>query len=62
MKEKVIITQIKGVSDRANYQRRTLLALGLGKINRSVEKAYNPQIQGMVLSVNHLVKYIIIKH
>lgn len=62
MEEKIIITQIKGVSDRERYQRRTLLALGLGKINKTVEKAYTTQIQGMVLSISHLVKYRIIKH
>jgi large subunit ribosomal protein L30 len=30
-------------------------ALGLGRINRTVEIELTPQIQGMVRKVNHLV-------
>jgi large subunit ribosomal protein L30 len=30
-------------------------ALGLGKLNRSVEREYTPSIAGMVAVVSHLV-------
>ena len=52
---KVIITQIKSTIDRPERQKRTILALGLGKINRSVEVEKTPQIAGMINKVNHLV-------
>lgn len=52
---KVIITQIRSTIDRPERQKRTIKALGLGKINRSVEVENTPQIAGMVRKVNHLV-------
>ena len=52
---KVIITQIKSTIDRPERQKRTIKALGLGKINRSVEVENTPQIAVMVNKVNHLV-------
>lgn len=52
---KVIITQVKSTIDRPERQKRTIKALGLGKINRSVEVENTPQIAGMVKKVNHLV-------
>ncbi|MBO3700075.1 50S ribosomal protein L30 [Roseivirga sp. E12] len=52
---KVIITQTKSTIDRPQRQKRTIQALGLGKINRSVEVELTPQIAGMVNKVNHLV-------
>jgi len=41
---------------RPNDQRLTIQALGLGKINRSVEVELNPSIQGMINKVNHLIQ------
>ncbi len=52
---KVQITQLKSVIKRPERQKRTILALGLGKINRTVEVELTPQIAGMVNKVNHLV-------
>jgi large subunit ribosomal protein L30 len=52
---KVKITQIKSTIDRPEKQKLTIKALGLGKINKSVEVEYTPQIVGMVNKVNHLV-------
>jgi large subunit ribosomal protein L30 len=52
---KVKITQVRSAIDKPLVQKRTIQALGLGKINRSVEVEYTPQIQGMVRAVNHLV-------
>ena len=53
---KVKITQVRSLISRPESQRRTIKALGLGKINRSVEKELTPQIAGMINKVNHLVK------
>lgn len=53
---KVKITQVKSLIDRSQRQKDTVKALGLKKINHSVIKELNPQIQGMVDKVAHLVK------
>ena len=52
---KVIIKQVKSGIDRPARQKRTLIALGLRKLNHSVEKESTPQIMGMVRAVQHLV-------
>lgn len=53
---KVKITQIRSAIGRPERQKRTIQALGLGKINKSVEVENTPQIAGMVNKVAHLVK------
>ncbi len=52
---KVKITQFRSDIKRAERQQRTLRALGLGKVNKSVEVELTPQINGMIQKVNHLV-------
>jgi large subunit ribosomal protein L30 len=52
---KVIIKQVKSGIDRPAVQKRTLKALGLRKLNHSVEKEATPQIMGMIRAVGHLV-------
>jgi large subunit ribosomal protein L30 len=52
---KVRITQVRSTIDRPKNQKLTIEALGLGKINRTVEMELTPQIAGMVNKVNHLV-------
>ncbi len=52
---KVRITQTRSVIKRPSTQKATIKALGLGKINRSVEVELTPQIKGMINSVNHLL-------
>ncbi len=52
---KIRITQIKSVIDRSERQKRTMKALGLRKLNQSVEVEANAAIIGMVRAVNHLV-------
>jgi large subunit ribosomal protein L30 len=52
---KVKITQVRSTIDRPAVQKRTIKALGLGKLNRSVEKELNPAMQGMINSVKHLL-------
>lgn len=53
---KIKITQIKSVIDRPERQKKTMAALGLRKLNASVEVEATPQILGMVSKVNHLIK------
>jgi len=52
---RIKITQIKSVIDRNERQKRTIEALGLRKINHSVEVEATAAIIGMVRKVNHLV-------
>ena len=52
---KIKITQIKSVIDRSERQKKTIQALGLKKINHSVEVEANAASIGMVRKVNHLV-------
>jgi large subunit ribosomal protein L30 len=54
--KKIKITQVKSIIDRSERQKRTVEALGLRKINFTVEVEATPQILGMVRKVNHLVK------
>jgi len=54
--KKVKVTQVKSVIDRSERQKRTMQALGLTKMNRTVEKEATPQILGMITKVSHLVK------
>ena len=53
---KVKVTQYKSGIDRPLRQKRTLKALGLRKMNSSVEVEGTPQILGMIRAVSHLVK------
>lgn len=52
---KVKITQRRSVINRPKNQKLTIKALGLGRINKSVEVEATPQIKGMIQKVNHLV-------
>jgi len=53
---KIKITVTKGLSGHNKRQRETIKALGLWKINSSVEQEATPSILGMVVKVQHLVK------
>lgn len=52
---KIKITQVKSIIDRSERQKRTMQALGLTKMNKSVIVEANAAIIGMVRKVNHLV-------
>ena len=52
---KVRITQFRSDIKRVERQQKTLRALGLGKVNKSVEVELTPQINGKIQKVNHLV-------
>ncbi|MFK7953624.1 MAG: 50S ribosomal protein L30 [Ekhidna sp.] len=53
---KVAITQKKSTIKRPENQKRTMIALGLGKLNRTVEKELTPSIDGMIKTVSHLIE------
>jgi large subunit ribosomal protein L30 len=53
--KKIKVTQVKSVIDRSERQKKTMHALGLRKMNASVEVIATPQILGMVSKVNHLI-------
>jgi large subunit ribosomal protein L30 len=52
---KVQITQTRSTIKRPETQLRTIQALGLGRINKSVQVELTPQIAGMIRKVNHLI-------
>lgn len=53
---KVKLTQVRSSIDRSKRQKATLVALGLRRINHSVEHEVTPQIAGMIRKVSHLIK------
>lgn len=52
---KLRITQVKSGIDRSKRQKDTLKALGLRKMNHTVEQEATPSIIGMVNKVQHLI-------
>ena len=55
---KIKIKQTKSRIGAPVDQRRTLDALGLRKLNKTVEVEDNPSIRGMINKVHHLVTVI----
>ncbi|MCL9981376.1 MAG: 50S ribosomal protein L30 [Bacteroidia bacterium] len=53
---KVKITQVKSGIGYPKNQKATLKALGLRKMNASRELELNPQLEGMIRTVQHLLK------
>ena len=56
MSKEIKITLVRGLSGTLPVQRKTIKALGLGKISSSVVREANPVNLGMVRVVSHLVK------
>ncbi|MEP0829454.1 MAG: 50S ribosomal protein L30 [Candidatus Zixiibacteriota bacterium] len=54
---KLKVTQIRSTIDKPAIQKRTIIALGLGKLRRTVLHNDSPQVRGMIKSVEHLVKW-----
>ena len=52
---KVKITKVKSAINRPSRQKKTLEALGLRKMNQTVELEATPQIMGMIRKVSHMV-------
>jgi len=53
---KMKITLVRSGIDRPETQKRTLKALRLTKMHRSVELEITPQVKGMINKVQHLVE------
>ncbi len=53
--KKIKVTQVKSNIGRLKNQKLTLKALGLRKINQTVEHDASPAILGMVSAVQHLI-------
>ena len=56
MARKLRIRQIKSASGHRQDQAATVRALGIKRMNHTVEHDDTPQIRGMVFKVRHLVK------
>ena len=52
----VRVTQIGSPIGRQEYQHKTLLGLGLGKLQRTRELEDTPSVRGMINAVRHLVR------
>ncbi|HKL38635.1 MAG TPA: 50S ribosomal protein L30 [Bacteroidales bacterium] len=50
------ITQIRSQIGSTKRQKKTLTALGIKKMNNTVEVEDTPQIKGMIDKVSHLLK------
>ncbi|WP_105616888.1 50S ribosomal protein L30 [Vallitalea okinawensis] len=50
------VTLVKSTIGNKPKTRKTVEALGLTKLNKTVEHTDNPAIRGMIARVNHLVK------
>lgn len=53
---KLCVTQIKSGIGYAEDQKKTLKALGLGRMNKSVIHEDSSSLRGMIIKVRHLVK------
>lgn len=54
-KKTLRLTQVKSSVGRPADQGKTLKALGLGKIGRSVDQVDNESVRGMIFKVKHLI-------
>ena len=50
------ITLVKSPIGYSKRQKRTVRALGLKKINQTIEQEDTPVIRGMIAKVSHLIK------
>ncbi|MBT2698339.1 50S ribosomal protein L30 [Neobacillus sp. C211] len=55
MANKLLVTLTRSVIGRPGDQRETVKALGLRKLNQTVEHQDNAAIRGMITKVAHLV-------
>ena len=55
---KITVMQVQSPIGRKSDQRKTLIGLGLNKLNRISILEDTPSIRGMVYKVKHLVKIV----
>lgn len=56
MAKKIKVTLIKSIIGCKQAHRATVRGLGLRRLNQTVEVVDTPQVRGMILSVNYLVR------
>ena len=56
MAEKLKITLLKSTIGAVPKNKKTVVALGLNKIGKTVEMPDNASVRGMIRNVRHLVK------
>ncbi len=56
MAKNIRVKLVRSTIGRKPEQRKTVKALGLGKLNSVVEKEASPAVLGMVEAVSHLVE------
>jgi len=56
MDKEIRITQVRSTIGRLPKHRRTIRALGLTKINKTVVQKDTPVIRGMINQVSYLIK------
>lgn len=54
----IVVKQVASPIRRPAIQRKTLIGLGLNKMNRTRELEDTPAIRGMVASIPHLVEIV----
>jgi len=55
--EKIVrITLVKSAIGYTKRQKATVLALGIRRLNQSVEHADTPALRGMIAKISHLVE------
>jgi large subunit ribosomal protein L30 len=59
--KKIKITQTRSTANREPGTKRTIAALGLGKIGKSRELPLNAAVEGMIKRVEHLLQIEIVK-
>ena len=52
---KLVVKQIKSAIGRKSYQRKTLIGLGLNKMNKEKTLEDTASVRGMIEKVKHLV-------
>ena len=52
---KIIVKQVRSQINRTERQKRTLIALGIKKMQQEVMHDDTPQILGMINAIKHLV-------
>lgn len=55
---KLLVTWVKSGIGYDQRQRDVIRALGLRRLNQTIEKEDSPSIRGMVAKVSHLVKVV----
>ncbi len=55
-KKALKVTQVRSVIGAPADQKATVRALGLRRLNQSVEQADTPAVRGMIFKVKHLVE------